>query len=171
MNNDEYLKAVTERLESVKSLGDKTIEQLDGEELNWRYNNASNSIAVIVKHMRGNMISRWTDVFTTDGEKPDRNRDSEFEDGQAAKEEVSEMWSEGWQVLFTALEGMDGSDMLKIVKIRGEGHTVMEALERQMSHYSYHVGQMVFAGKQIKGEDWQTLSIPKGESEEHFRKG
>lgn len=156
-----YLKIVIEKFKSIKELGDKTIQQLDEDALDWTYNEASNSIATIVKHMRGNMISRWTDIFTSDGEKPDRHRDSEFEDAPGTQTEILEAWNAGWQVLFDTLESLSGDDVLRTIEIRGVEHTVMEAIERQMSHYSYHVGQMVFIGKQMKGADWQSLSIPK----------
>lgn len=116
------------------------------------------------------MVSRWTDIFTSDGEKPDRHRDSEFEGAPETQVEILESWDQGWQVLFDTLESLSGDNLLRTIKIRDADHTVMEAIERQMSHYSYHVGQMVFAGKQIKGDDWKTLSIPKGRSEQYLKK-
>ncbi|WP_411843861.1 DUF1572 family protein [Salinicoccus sp. HZC-1] len=167
--NDQYLKVVIERLKSVKELGDKTIGQLDEDGLHWTFNDATNSIATIVKHMRGNMISRWTDIFTTDGEKADRQRDSEFEDDLNTRKEILEAWHDGWARLFRTLNGLSGDDVLKPIKIHGKEYTVMEAIEGQMSHYSAHVGQMIYAGKQIKGEDWQVLSIPKGQSEDYLK--
>ncbi|AKG73577.1 DinB family protein [Salinicoccus halodurans] len=169
--NEEYLKIAIRKFKDVKELGDKTIQQLDTEALHWTYNEATNSIAMIVKHMRGNMISRWTDIFTSDGEKSDRHRDSEFEDPPETYAEIVEAWNTGWRVLFDTLESLSGDDLLKTVEIRGAEHTVIEAIERQISHYSYHVGQMVFTGKQIKGHDWRTLSIPKGRSEQYLKRG
>ena len=162
---DEYLEVVQKRFQSVKELGDKTINQLAEEHIHWSLNEESNSIAVIVKHLNGNMISRWTDFLTADGEKPTRNRDQEFEDTLGSMQELRAAWENGWSVLFQALHGLNGADLLKNIFIRSESHTVMDAIERQLAHYAYHVGQIVYIGKQIKGEDWETLSIPKGKSE------
>ncbi|MFJ7736370.1 DUF1572 family protein [Lysinibacillus sp. NPDC097287] len=159
-----YLKVIQERFQAVKELGDKTIAQLEHEQLHWSYNEDSNSIAVIVKHMSGNMVSRWTDFLTTDGEKQTRDRDDEFYDSLTSKEELVQVWEDGWQVFFDTLKGLTEEDLLKVVKIRGAQHTVVEAIERQMAHYAMHVGQIVYIGKQIKGEEWETLSIPKGQS-------
>lgn len=159
-----YLNVIQERFQAVKELGDKTIAQLEHEQLHWSYNEDSNSIAVIVKHMSGNMVSRWTDFLTTDGEKQTRNRDNEFYDSLTSKEEVVQVWEKGWQVFFDTLKKLTEEDLLKVVKIRGAQHTVVEAIERQMAHYASHVGQIVYIGKQIKGEEWETLSIPKGQS-------
>lgn len=159
-----YLNVIQERFQAVKELGDKTIAQLEHEQLHWSYNEDSNSIAVIVKHMSGNMVSRWTDFLTTDGEKQTRNRDDEFYDSLTSKEELVQVWEKGWQVFFDTLKELTEEDLLKVVKIRGAQHTVVEAIERQMAHYASHVGQIVYIGKQIKGEEWETLSIPKGQS-------
>ena len=159
-----YLNVIQERFQAVKELGDKTIAQLEHEQLHWSYNEDSNSIAVIVKHMSGNMVSRWTDFLTTDGEKQTRNRDDEFYDSLTSKEELIKVWENGWQVFFDTLKELTEEDLLKVVKIRGAQHTVVEAIERQMAHYASHVGQIVYIGKQIKGEEWETLSIPKGQS-------
>ncbi|MEY9977989.1 DUF1572 family protein [Lysinibacillus sp. RC79] len=160
-----YLNVVQKRFKSLKEQGDKTLSQLDHEQLQWAFNAESNSIAVIVKHVSGNMISRWIDFLTTDGEKVTRNRDDEFTDSLQSKEEVMTVWEKGWQVFLDALQGLTEADLQGFVTIRGEQHSVIDAIERQMSHYSQHVGQIVYIAKQLKGTEWQTLSIPKGQSQ------
>jgi len=160
-----YLHVVLERFKSVKADGDKTITQLDIEQLHWAFNEESNSIAVIVKHVSGNMISRWTDFLLTDGEKKTRNRDDEFIDSIDTKKELIAIWEKGWQVFFNALQSLTTEDLLANVTIRGQQHTVIDAIERQMAHYASHVGQIVYVGKQIKGNEWNTLSIPRGQSQ------
>jgi hypothetical protein len=162
-----YLKVVVERFKSVKTLGDKTIEQLSEQDIHWTYNQESNSVAVIVKHLSGNMISRWTDFLTSDGEKENRNRDEEFIDDIFSKSELMRVWEKGWNVLIDTLTGLKEEDLLKTIKIRGEKHFVLEAIERQMTHYAYHVGQIVYIGKQLKDSEWKTLSIPRGKSEDY----
>lgn len=166
---NEYLKIVEARFRSVKSLGDKTMEQLSEEELHWAMNEESNSVAVIVKHLSGNMVSRWTDIFHTDGEKPNRNRELEFEDDLHSKVEILKVWEKGWTTLLEALDLLTEQDLFRKITIRGEGHLVLEAIERQMAHYAYHIGQIVYIGKQIKCEQWVSLSIPKGMSEEYLQ--
>jgi len=166
---NEYLKIVQERFKSVKNLGDKTISQLSEEDIHWRLNEASNSIAIITKHLSGNMQSRWSDFLTSDGEKPSRNRDREFENDISSKQEMITSWEAGWNSLLTTLNGLENLDLLKDITIRGEKHTVLEAIERQMAHYAYHIGQIVYIGKQLKDENWETLSIPKGKSEEYLQ--
>ena len=166
---NEYLKIVKARFRSVKSLGDMTMEQLSEEELHWTLNEESNSVAVIVKHLSGNMVSRWTDIFHTDGEKPNRNRELEFEDDLHSKVEILKVWEKGWTTLFEALDLLTEQDLLRKIMIRGEGHLVLEAIERQMAHYAYHIGQIVYIGKQIKCEQWVSLSIPIGKSEEYLQ--
>ena len=166
---NEYLKVVQERFTSVKSLGEKTISQLSEDDIHWRFNEASNSVAVIVKHVSGNMVSRWTDFLTTDGEKANRNRDQEFEAERFSKQELMTIWEKGWNALFDALNEMSEQDLLKDIYIRGERHTVLDAIERQMAHYAYHIGQIVFIGKQLKGDAWESLSIPKGNSEQYLQ--
>ena len=160
-----YLHVVQKRFKSVKEQGDKTLSQLDNEQLHWAFNEESNSIAVIVKHVSGNMLSRWTDFLTTDGEKATRNRDDEFTDSLQTKEEVMTVWEKGWQVFLDALQGLSEADLNGFVTIRGEQHSVIDAIERQMAHYSQHVGQIVYIAKQVKGSQWQTISIPKGQSQ------
>lgn len=155
-----YLQVVNKRFVELKKMGERTFEQLKDEEWNWSYNVDSNSIAVIVKHMSGNMISRWTDFLTTDGEKDDRNRDGEFEDSITSREMLLDVWNRGWKVFLDTLQSLTVDDLTKTVTIRQQPLTVMEAIERQVSHYAYHVGQIVYAAKQLKSEEWSTLSIP-----------
>lgn len=165
----EYLKTVIERFKNVKGLGDKTISQLSEKEIHWQYNEESNSVAIIVKHISGNMISRWTDFLTTDGEKDYRNRDDEFTDNVTSKEQLLAIWEKGWKTLLDTLTGLSEHDLLKDVFIRGERHSVIDAIERQMAHYAYHVGQIVYIGKQLKDDQWESLSIPRGKSEQFLQ--
>lgn len=165
-----YLNVVQERFKLVKADGDKTLAQLDMEQLHWAFNEVSNSIAVIVKHVSGNMISRWTDFLTSDGEKKTRNRDDEFLDSIASKEELIAVWEKGWDVFLNTLNSLTEEDLLKNVTIRGQQHTVIDAIERQMAHYASHVGQITYVAKQIKGGEWQTLSIPRGQSQVYTEK-
>jgi len=166
----EYVNVIKARFRSVKQLGDKTIQQLTDEELHWSSNDASNSIAIIIKHMNGNMISRWTNFLTSDGEKPDRSRDEEFIDTLSSKIEILDAWEKGWEVLFNGISALNNKDdLLKNITIRGENHSVIDAIERQLAHYSYHVGQIVYIGKQLKSNDWKSLSIPVGKSEEYLQ--
>ncbi|MCR8852232.1 DUF1572 domain-containing protein [Lysinibacillus fusiformis] len=160
-----YLQVVQKRFKNVKELGDGALTQLEGAELHWAYNEESNSIAVIVKHVSGNMISRWTDFLTTDGEKTTRNRDDEFINSLNTKEAIIAVWEEGWQVFLGALETITESDLQGHVTIRGEKLAVIDAIERQMAHYSQHIGQIIYIAKQVKGSDWQTLSIARGQSQ------
>lgn len=166
---NEYLSVVKERFKEVKQLGKKTISQLSEQDIHWKLNEASNSIAVIAKHLSGNMVSRWSDFLLTDGEKPNRNREQEFEDDIKSKQELLTIWEEGWNCLFKALDELEGQDLLKSIYIRGERHTVLEAIERQIAHYAYHIGQIVYIGKQLKDMYWESLSIPKGQSEEYLQ--
>jgi hypothetical protein len=144
-------------------LGEKTFAQLPDDKLFWQYNEDSNSIATIVKHLRGNMLSRWTDFLTTDGEKESRNRDAEFENDITTRKELLEKWNAGWECFFHALNGLTEADLEKEIYIRNQGHSVMEAINRQLAHYPYHIGQIVFIGK-MAAENWSSLSIPKGNS-------
>ncbi|UVI33598.1 DUF1572 domain-containing protein [Paenibacillus spongiae] len=147
-----------------KKLGDKALKQLPEEGYYYVPEPESNSIAIIVNHLYGNMLSRWTDFLTSDGEKPTRNRDGEFSHDNATSKELLRRWEEGWGALFTALEGLTPVDLLRTVSIRGEAHTVIQAIHRQISHYGYHVGQLVYVAKAFRSAEWQTLSIPKGGS-------
>ncbi|MDM5326200.1 DUF1572 family protein [Neobacillus sp. CF12] len=157
----EYLKTVTQRFTDAKITTEKAIEQLTERELFWSPNEESNSIAIIIKHMSGNMVSRWTDFFTSDGEKPYRNRDDEFVEDSKTKEQVMELWELGWNTFFTALKDIDEEHLLKTITIRNEPHSVIEAIERQMYHYSYHVGQIIYIAKNLKSSDWKSLTIPR----------
>jgi hypothetical protein len=207
--NTDYLKSAKQQFQYYKQLGDKTMDQLNDEQLFWQYNDASNSIAVMAKHLWGNMMSRWTDFLTTDGEKDFRKRDEEFElrvgpslqgvdnnaegvnniaegvdnnaegvDNDAegvdtanaegvdehSRAVIIEKWEQGWACLFTALDSINEDNFDTTIYIRNQGHSIPEAINRQMMHYAYHVGQMVYLGRMMKGEDWQSLSIPKGNS-------
>ena len=163
MNNN-FLESAIKQFEYYKSLGEKTFNQLSDEKLFWQYNAESNSIAIIVNHLWGNMLSRWTDFLSTDGEKDWRNRDAEFENNIATKEDLLNKWNEGWQCLFNALNSLTEEDLTKLIYIRNQGQTLVEAINRQLCHYSYHIGQIVFIGKMICNENWASLSIPKGNS-------
>ncbi|MGV3587988.1 MAG: DUF1572 domain-containing protein [Adhaeribacter sp.] len=163
MAND-YLESVQKQFEYYKMLGDKTFSQLPDVKLFWQYNNESNSIGTIVKHLWGNMLSRWTDFLTADGEKEWRDRDAEFENDINSREELLAKWNEGWACLFNAINSLTTDDLDKIIYIRNQGHTVTEAINRQLAHYPYHVGQIVFIGKML-AESWTSLSIPKGNSQ------
>ncbi len=161
MQND-YLQSIRKQFEYYKLLGEKTFAQLTDEQLFWQFNAESNSIATIVKHLWGNMLSRWTDFLTTDGEKEWRQREAEFENDLQSREELLKKWNEGWACLFNALGQVTDSNLDTIIYIRNEEHTVMEALNRQLAHYPYHVGQIVFIGKMLKDVEWKSLSIPRG---------
>ena len=161
---DNYLVSTRKLFAYYKSLGDAVVARLDDEQLHWQYNEASNSIAVIIKHIAGNSISRWTDFLTADGEKQWRNRDEEFEDASLTKQQLANLWNEGWDCLFTAINPLTDADLLRIIYIRNQGHTVTEAINRQLAHLPYHIGQMVFVAKLILGEKWESLTIPKGQS-------
>lgn len=159
-----YLTSALKQFKYYKLLGDKTIEQLSFEDLKKEFVTDSNSISIVVKHLSGNMLSRWTNFLTEDGEKNWRNRDKEFIDNFNSKDDIISAWNQGWDCLFDAIEPLEVSNLEHIIYIRNQGHTVTEAINRQMMHYAYHVGQMVFLGKLIKGKNWQSLSIAKGTS-------
>lgn len=161
---ESYLKSIIKQFEYYKGLGDKTFKQLSFDDMQWQSSESANSISIIVKHLAGNMRSRWTNFLTEDGEKAWRNRDDEFINSFNSKEEVIAAWESGWFCLFNALKPLNSSQLENIVYIRNGGHTVTEAINRQLAHYAYHIGQIVFLGKLLKGEDWQPLSIPKGKS-------
>ena len=194
--NTDYLNSAKQQFQYYKQLGDKTMAQLNDEQLFWQYNDASNSIAIMVKHLWGNMMSRWTDFLTTDGEKDFRKRDEEFvlrvgpslqgvdtanaegvdniakgvdtdiAEGvnEHSRAVITEKWEQGWACLFTALDSINEDNFDTTIYIRNQRHSIPEAVNRQMMHYAYHVGQMVYLGRMMKGEDWQSLSIPKGNS-------
>lgn len=166
MEND-YLESAKKQFAYYKSLGEKTFEQLTDQQLHWQYNPESNSIAMIVNHLSGNMVSRWTDIFTTDGEKPDRNREAEFESITPTRQSILNTWEQGWKCFLDTLNSLTVDDLEKIIYIRNQGHTVMEAINRQLAHYPYHVGQIVFLGKMMSNEGWTSLSIPRGKSDSY----
>ncbi len=165
-----YLSSIRKQFEYYKLLGDKSIAQLDEAELFWQYNDSSNSIVVIVNHLWGNMLSRWTDFLTTDGEKEWRDRDAEFEDIIKTREELLEKWEAGWICLFTALDSINDSQIEDIIYIRNIGHSITEAINRQLAHYAYHIGQITYIARMIRDQEWQSLSIPKGESRSYNAK-
>ena len=164
---DSYLQSARKQFGYYKMLGDKTFAQLPDEKLFWQYNGNSNSIGTIVKHLWGNMRSRWTDFLTSDGEKEWRKRDAEFDNDIQSREELLQKWNEGWDCLFTALNSLGTQDLETIIYIRNQGHTVTEAINRQLAHYAYHVGQIVFLGKMLANNNWTSLSIPKGNSNQY----
>ncbi len=170
-----YIYSATKQFEYYKTLGDKTFAQLNEHDLFWQYNEQSNSIAITVNHLWGNMMSRWTDFLNSDGEKEWRNRDLEFETIIKSREELLKKWVEGWQCLFSALESINEDNFDTKIFIRNQSHSIVEAVNRQMMHYAYHVGQIVYIGRMAKGKEWQSLSIPKGASKdfnkEKFSKG
>ena len=166
MQND-YLQSSIKQFEYYKMLGEKTFAQLSDEALFWQYNEESNSIATIVKHLWGNMLSRWTDFLTSDGEKEWRKREEEFENDITTRKEMMDKWNEGWQCLFNTLNLLTDNDLDAIIYIRNMGHSITEAINRQLAHYPYHVGQIVFIGKMASENKWNSLSIPRGKSKEY----
>jgi hypothetical protein len=165
-----YLQDSLAVFRSCKRLAERAMEQVTDEQLFAVLDPEGNSIAIIVKHMAGNMRSRWTDFLTTDGEKPNRNRDSEFVDAPASREVLMAEWEGGWERVFTALEPLGEADLGRTVTIRGERHSVMQAVNRQLAHYSHHVGQIVFLAKHFACDHWKSLSVPRNQSEEFNRK-
>jgi hypothetical protein len=153
-----------------KKLADGAIIQVSDADLYCVLDPEMNSIAIIMKHMAGNMLSRWTDFLTTDGEKPSRNRDSEFEDPPTPRAELLAMWESGWSCLFAALEPLTEADLTRTITIRGEPHSVMQAINRQVAHYSYHCGQIVLLAKHFQCSQWKSLSVPRKQSEEFNRR-
>ena len=162
-----YLDSARKQFEYYKMLGEKTFDQMPDEALFWQYNADSNSIAIIVKHLWGNMLSRWTDFLSTDGEKAWRNREAEFDADIADRAELLAKWEEGWTAVFGAIDSVNEENFGTTIYIRNIGHTVIEAVNRQMAHYAHHIGQIVFIGKMAKGEEWTSLSIPRGKSAEY----
>jgi hypothetical protein len=160
-----YLKSAVFELRRAKTLGEKAIAQVDDDQLNVQLDPEANSVAVIVKHLAGNMLSRWTEFLTSDGEKPWRNRDQEFEAPRPLdRAEVMATWEKGWACLFEALAALHPEDLARRVRIRGEELLVVDAINRQLTHYSQHVGQLVFLAKHLAGPRWKSLSIPRGQS-------
>jgi hypothetical protein len=172
--SEDFLRSANRQFTYYKTLGEKAIEQLEPEQLFVSVNDDTNSIATIIKHLHGNMMSRWTDFLTTDGEKEWRNRDGEFISEASTplsvtekKQEVIKKWNEGWERLFNTLNSLKPEDLDKIIYIRNEGHTALEAINRQLAHYPYHVGQIVFYAKMLKKTEWNSLSIPKNKSKDY----
>lgn len=164
--NEEYLRSIKVTFKKYKAMGDKTFEQLGEKDFHFSPDKDSNSIAVVIQHISGNLLSRFTDFLTSDGEKPSRNRDMEFEEQQLSKVKLIDRWNKAWNVLFGSINNLKTDDLLKTILIRNEAHSVIEALNRSLTHTSYHIGQIVYLAKQIKKDSWSTLSIPKGKSEE-----
>jgi hypothetical protein len=165
-----YLKDSFEIFRYYKKLAERAMAQLADEQLFTTLDCESNSIAIVVKHMSGNMRSRWADFLTTDGEKPTRCRDAEFEDPPSTREAVLAMWEEGWSCLFSAIEPLTDSDLERTITIRGEPHSVMQAINRQLAHYPYHCGQIVFLAKHLNHAGWKALSVPRGKSDDFNRR-
>jgi len=163
----DYLNSVKKQFEMYKVLGEKAMAQVPDDKLFWQYNEYSNSIATIVKHITGNMLSRWTDFLTTDGEKEWRHREAEFDNDIKSRAELMAIWDKGWACLFTAIDQLTDNDLERIIYIRNTGHTVTEAINRQLAHYPYHIGQIVFVAKMICGDSWVSLSIPRGDSQKY----
>ena len=164
---DSYLPSARKQFAYYKMLGEKTMARLSDAELFWRPDPTTNSIATIVNHLWGNMRSRWTDFLDSDGEKPWREREAEFDTDIADRAELLEKWEAGWACLFKAIEPLSATDLERIVYIRNQGLTVCEAINRQMCHYAGHIGQIVYIGKQLRGAEWESLSIPRGTSAQY----
>lgn len=165
MLGKEYLQTAVKRLRYYKLLGDKTFDQLSDTDLHFTPHEACNSIAVIIQHMHGNMLSRWTNFLTEDGEKEWRRRDAEFDIQNQSRQQLLALWEEGWTCFLNALTALTEDDLLKTITIRQEPLTVIDAINRQLAHYPYHIGQIVHIGKMIRGTAWKSLSIEKGGSE------
>ncbi len=165
-----FLKDSIKRFRYYKELGDKTFEQLEEADLFYQPSSESNSIAVIVQHMYGNMLSRWTNFLTEDGEKEWRKRDAEFAIMKCTKQDLLSFWNDGWKCMFDTLETLTPGDLTKTVTIRTEPLTVYDAILRQLAHYPYHVGQIVYLGRLVKNEQWKSLSVPKGKSIDYLER-
>ncbi len=165
-----YLKDSLELFRYYKKLAERAMAQVSDQQLFTELDRGGNSIAIIIKHMAGNMRSRWVDFLTSDGEKPDRDRDGEFEDPPLTREMLMQLWEQGWGYVFGALEPLSDAELGRSVVIRGEEHSVMQAINRQMAHYSMHIGQIVMLAKHFAYDHWQSLSIPRGRSDEFNRK-
>ena len=159
-----FLASAIKRLNYYKGLADKTFVLLDEKKFHFIPSDESNSIAVIIQHMHGNMMSRWTDFLASDGEKPWRKRDAEFEDKNLSKVQLISLWEEGWKCFLDAMESLSSADLEKTIYIRSEPLSVVDAINRQLAHYPYHVGQIIYAAKFLKNKTWQNLSVPKGKS-------
>src|SRR5580692_1119832 len=162
-----YLEEARRQMRGHKSMGEAAMSQLRDQDFFVTLDSEANSIAILVKHLAGNMRSRFTDLLTSDGEKPDRFRDREFElTSSTTRAEVTQWWDEGWACVFSAIDPLKPEDVMRTVTIRGEPHTVLQAINRQIAHYAQHIGQIVFLAKHLRSSDWKTLTIPRGKSEE-----
>jgi hypothetical protein len=166
MDGNNYIASTKKQFAQYKNLGEKAMAQVPDDGLYFQYNHETNSIAIIVKHMAGNMLSRFTDFFTSDGEKSWRDRDKEFENEILTRDKLMTLWNEGWDCLFQVLNDLQEGDLSRTVMIRNEEHTVIDALNRQLSHYAYHVGQIIFIAKMLTDSNWKTLTIPRKGSRE-----
>lgn len=164
------LSVAIDELQKIKKLADKSIEQLSDEQLHAAIDPDANSVAILMRHMAGNMRSRWVNFLTADGEKPDRLRDREFEDARQTRAELLAEWEHGWHCVFDALTPLSDADLQRTVMIRGEAHTVYKAISRQVAHYAGHAYQILLLAKHLRGKEWRTLSIPRGQSEEFNRR-
>ncbi len=164
MKNDTYLESVKKQMLYYKTIAEKAMEQLEDNQLFYSANEDTNSISTIINHMSGNMLSRWTDFLTTDGEKEWRNRDAEFVESTATREALLQTWNAGWNCFFNTINDLKPEDLDKIIYIRNEGQTALDAINRQLAHYPYHIGQIVFYAKMLKTNEWNSLSIPKNKS-------
>lgn len=160
----DYLASVIRRLTQYKELGERTFQQLSDQDFSWKPGDQANSVAILIKHLSGNMLSRWTDFLGSDGEKPWRDRDGEFEEDQKSRAEILEEWEKGWRCLLEALNHLKEEDLEKTIRIRQEPLVVVDAINRQLAHIAYHIGQIVFIGKACAGNNWVSLSIPRGQS-------
>ena len=171
MKNETYIDLILQDVRRLKRIADRAIEQLSDESLFTAIGDDDNSVAILIKHLAGNMRSRWRDFLTTDGEKPDRHRDTEFTlAAEDTRDDLLVRWEEGWQIFFDAVAPIRPTDLESIVTIRGEPLTVLQAINRQLTHYAYHVGQLVFLTKHHASAQWMSLSIPKGQSEQFNKK-
>lgn len=170
MSNSPILAVVVDELQKIKKLADKSIAQLDDDQLWIKIDPEANSVAVLMRHMAGNMRSRWTDFLHSDGEKPDRNRDQEFDERVRTRAELEAEWEEGWALVFAALAPLSDANLNDTVYIRAEPHSIYKAISRQIAHYAGHAYQILLLSKHLKGADWKTLSIPRGQSEEFNRR-
>jgi hypothetical protein len=162
-----YLDSVCRRFESLKRVGEGALAQVADTDLDWAANPECNSLRLQIQHLHGNMLSRWTDPLTTDGEKPTRQRDAEFQaSGAKSRDELMAAWEKGWKMLLDALGSFTTDDLTKTIYIRGEAHSLLDAINRQLMHVAYHVGQIVQIGKERVGDQWKSLSIPRGKSKE-----
>jgi len=166
----DYIEGAKKQFTQYKSLAEKAMVQIPDDQLSWQFNDETNNLVTIVKHLAGNMLSRFTDFLTTDGEKPWRNRDREFENEDLNRAQLMALWNEGWNCLFQVLNALSTDDLSRIVLIRNEKHSVMEAINRQMTHYAYHVGQIVYISKMIAGSLWKPLTIPRNGSKDFNNK-